>query len=183
MRSIVIRAVLAASMIGASALAVMPRTAFCQAYARTDNASLEARVRVLEDHIEIEHLLMEYGSALDHRDFKAFSQLFASDGEWIGNIGTFRGPAAIRAAMEKVFKARGTGSAPPASFHLLTNAIIDVHGDRAVATSRWTFVRIVHGKPVIELAGVYDDTLVRQDGHWRFLRRMAPATGGAPASR
>lgn len=183
MRSIVMARVLASGVLAAIAFSVMPNPALGQSATRISNASLEAKVRVLEDHIEIEHLLMEYGKALDHRDFATFARLFAPDGEWSGNIGTFKGPAAIRAAMEKAFNVRGTGSAPPASFHLLTNVMIDVHGDRAVATSRWTFVRILHGKPAIALAGVYDDTLVREGGHWRFLRRLALATNGPRASR
>ncbi len=74
--------------------------------------------------------------------------------------------------MDKAFnvtaKPNGDGS-----FHLITNPIIEVHGDQATAISKWTFVRIVDKKPVIAIAGRYDDELVRENGHWRFLHRVA----------
>jgi uncharacterized protein (TIGR02246 family) len=136
--------------------------------------SLEARVQVLEDRAEIEQLLLQYGRALDARDFDAYADLFAADGEWSGSIGTFKGPANIKAAMLKAFPALPAGTTPVPTFHLLTNALIDVHGDRATAVSKWTFIR-VDGKPNIALAGRYEDTLVREHGRWKFLRRVAPA--------
>ncbi len=149
--------------------------------AATSAPSLEARVKRLEDRAEIEDLLLQYGRALDHRDFAAYSQLFAADGEWSGSTGTFKGPAQIKAAMEAAFPTPAPGTTPVAgaaagsSFHLLTNAIIDIDGDRATATSKWTFVRVVDNKPVMALAGRYDDTLIRTGGHWKILRRDAPA--------
>jgi len=139
----------------------------------TDRASLEARVRRLEDQADIERLLMEYGAALDRRDFAAYASLFAREGEWSGSTGDFKGRPAIQAAMEKAFPP--SAEARPSSFHLLTNAIIDVDGDRATAVSKWTFVRLVDKKPIIALAGRYEDTLIREEGHWRFLKRVAPA--------
>jgi hypothetical protein len=150
-------------------------------------ASVSARLQQVEDHLAIERVLMEYGRALDSRDFAQYSQLFAKDGEWSGSLGTFRGPAAIKAAMEESFK--NSKAAPiPSNFHLLTNAIIDVQGDRATAWSKWTFMTVVDNKPVVALAGQYEDTLVRESGQWKFLRRTAqtptpPATPGSGAPR
>lgn len=145
-------------------------------------ASLAARLQQMEDHMAIERVLMEYGRALDSRDFAAYSQLFAAEGEWSGSLGTFRGPAAIKAAMEKAFK-DSPAAAIPTNFHLLTNAIIDVQGDRATAWSKWTFMRMVDGKPVVALAGQYQDTLVREGGQWKFLRRTAQTPGAAEPSK
>lgn len=143
---------------------------------------LAARVQRIEDRAAIEGLLLEYGQALDRRDFAGYSRLFAADGAWSGSIGTFRGPAAIQAAMEKAFGAPA-GAKPDVSrsFHLLTNAIIDIDGDRATAVSKWTFVRVIDNKPVIANAGQYEDTLVREKGQWRFSSRVAPSVL-APAS-
>lgn len=142
-------------------------------------AHLEQQVQELKDRAEIEQLLMTYGRDLDNRDFAAYSELFASNGDWSGNLNgkpvKFVGPAAIKSAMEKVF-ARPAGSPKPAqNFHLLTNAIIDVDGDHATAVSKWTFVMVSDGKPVIMNSGRYDDTLVRENGHWKFLHRDAPS--------
>ena len=150
----------------------LARTAAAATADKAPSSSLEKRLARMEDHIAIERLLMEYGRTLDKHDFAAFSQLFAADGEWTGNVGTFKGPAGIQAAMEKYFKP--TPGASP-FYHVLTNAIIDVDGDRATASSKWTFIQFVAGKPQIGAVGYYDDTLIREKGRWRFLHRLAPA--------
>lgn len=136
------------------------------------SASAAKRLARVEDHIEIERLLMEYGRTLDRHDFAAFSRLFAANGEWTGNVGTFKGPAGIQAAMEKYFKPT-PGAAP--FYHVLTNVIVDLDGDRATASSKWTFIQFVGGRPQIGAVGYYDDTLIRENGQWRFLHRNAPA--------
>jgi len=60
------------------------------------------------------------------------------------------------------------------TFHILSNFEIEVHGDTAKAWSRWTFVTPgADKKPAMSQAGRYDDTLVRENGHWRFKRRTA----------
>jgi hypothetical protein len=151
------------------------------AAAAADAVPLGTRVQELEDHLAIEQLLMQYGATLDSRDFAAYSQLFARQGTWSGNIGTFTGPAAIKEAMEKAFNGPGspiTGG----SFHLLTNPIIHVHGDHGTALSKWTFCRMVDGKPSIIMSGHYEDTLVREGGSWKFMSRVAPAAT-TPAAR
>jgi hypothetical protein len=72
------------------------------------------------------------------------------------------------------------------TFHILSNFKIDVHGDAATAWSRWTFVTPgPDKKPAISQAGRYDDTFVRENGHWKFKRRTAsndiPVPDPAPA--
>jgi len=147
-----------------------------------DSKSLAARVQRLEDIQEIQGVLLDYGRFLDARDFAAYSRLFAKDGEWVGGFGTVQGPAAIQAFMEKNISGPNRGN----TFHILSNFQIDVHGDTATAWSRWTFV--IPGpdkKPAISQAGRYDDTFVRENGHWKFKRRTAsndiPVPDSAPA--
>ena len=138
--------------------------------AAENSPSLATRVQRLEDTEEIRTVLLNYGRYLDARDFAAYSRLFAKDGEWVGGFGTVKGPAAIQAFMEKNIP----GPNKDHNYHLLTNFVIDVHGDTATAWSRWTFV--VPGpdkKPAMAQGGRYDDTLVREDGHWKFKRRDA----------
>jgi len=138
--------------------------------AQQDSKALAARVQRLEDTEEIRTVLLDYGRYLDTRDFAAYSRLFAKDGEWVGGFGTVKGPAAIQAFMEKNIPGPNRGN----TFHILSNFEIEVHGDAASARSRWTFVTAgADKKPVIAQAGRYDDTLVRENGHWRFKRRTA----------
>jgi hypothetical protein len=62
-----------------------------------DLAKLAARVQVLEDREDIRALILAYGTAHDHRDYRTFASLFAKEGEWVGGLGSAKGPDAIRA--------------------------------------------------------------------------------------
>ena len=59
------------------------------------------------------------------------------------------------------------------NYHLLSNFVIAVQGDTATAWSRWAFVVPGQQGAAIAQAGRYDDTLVRENGRWRFKRRVA----------
>ena len=149
------------------------------------DASLAARIQRLEDIEEIRVLLTDYGRFLDAHDLVSYSRLFAKDGEWVGGFGSAKGPAGILALMEKNL-GPGPARKPGPTFHILTNFVIDVHGDTATAWSRWVFVTTgADNRPTPAMGGHYDDLLVREDGHWKFKRRVAtndiPQSGPAPA--
>jgi uncharacterized protein (TIGR02246 family) len=147
----------------------------------TAAASATDRLQRLEDMEEIRTLLLDYGRFLDSRDLVAYSRLFAKDGEWVGGFGSARGPDEILAFMQKNL---GTGPNRGNTFHILSNFEIVTNRDSATAWSRWTFITPgADGKPVISQAGRYDDILVREDGHWKFKRRLASNDTPAPASR
>jgi SnoaL-like domain len=136
--------------------------------------SIESRIQHLEDIEEIRILLTNYGRFLDAHDLVAYSNLFAKDGEWVGGFGTGKGPAGVLALMEKNLPPPNPASKPGSSYHLLTNFEIDVHGDTATAWSRWTYtVTGADNKPSMMYGGHYDDALVREDGRWKFQRRVA----------
>ena len=158
------------------ALGIAPAAA--QSSRATDAASLAARLQKFEDKEEIQNLLLDYGRHLDSRDFGAYSRLFAKDGEWSGGLGSVSGPANIQAFMEKSI---GTGPNKGKNYHLLSNFVITVNGDTATAWSRWAFVVPGERGAVISQAGRYDDTLVREDGRWKFKRRAASNDTSAPA--
>jgi len=135
------------------------------------DVSPAVRLQRLEDMQEIRTLLLDYGRFLDSRDLVAYSRLFARDGEWVGGFGSARGPEEILAFMQKNL---GTGPNRGNTYHILSNFEIVPDRDSATAWSRWTFITPgADGKPVISQAGRYDDVLVREDGRWRFKRRVA----------
>ena len=141
--------------------------------------SVGARLQRFEDKEEIQALLLDYGRHLDSRDFAAYGRLFARDGEWVGGFGTASGgPAGIQAFMEK---AMGTAPNAVKNYHLLSNFVITVNGDTATAWSRWAFVVPGERGATIAQAGRYDDTLVRENGRWRFKRRVASNDTPPPA--
>jgi uncharacterized protein (TIGR02246 family) len=142
------------------------------------DASPAVRLQRLEDMEEIRTLLLDYGRFLDSRDLVAYSRLFAKDGEWVGGFGSARGPEEILAFMQKNL---GTGPNRGNTYHILSNFEIATDRDSATAWSRWTFITPgADGKPVISQAGRYDDVLVREDGRWRFKRRVASNDIPAP---
>jgi len=145
----------------------------------SNDGRLTERLQQLEDKQEIEQLLLDYGRHLDNRDFVAYGRLFAKDGEWVGGFGTASGgPVGIQAFMEK---AMGTAPNSAHNYHLLTNFVITVKGDTATAWSRWSFVVPGPSGATIAQAGRYDDTLIRENGHWRFKRRTASNDTPPPA--
>jgi ketosteroid isomerase-like protein len=135
--------------------------------------SLVARVQRLEDEKEIHDLLIRYGLMLDGKDFKGYSELFAKDAVWIGGFGTHRTPAGIEAMLDKYMGPAAPGTRNKDNFHLLTNQIILVKGDRATAVSKLIFyVKGADGRPSPLMAGHYDDEFVREGGRWKFSRRV-----------
>jgi len=145
--------------------------------AQAASPTLEARLRLVEDQGAIERLLKEYGRTLDARDFAAYAALFARDGEWKGALGAYKGPAAIQATMEKIFTDAAADIPKGKNFHVMSNFIIDVHGDRATARSTFIFYKMNGSVPEAAVAGRYEDELIRENGAWRFLRRTALPPG------
>jgi uncharacterized protein (TIGR02246 family) len=165
-------------LLGGCLVVLITVSAIAQSSRTNDATSLSTRLQKFEDKEEIQNLLLDYGRHLDNRDFAAYSHLFAKDGEWVGGFGSVAGPANIQAFMEKNL---GTGPNRAKNYHLLSNFVITVNGDTATAWSRWAFVVPGERGAAISQAGRYDDMLVREDGRWRFKRRVASNDTGAPA--
>ena len=141
--------------------------------ATDDLAALASRVQVLEDREEIRALILAYGQAHDHRDYRTFASLFAANGEWIGGLGTAKGPDAIFALMDKSI---GHNPLPNGSgtFHVMTNDQIKIDGDRASSTTKWLYITAADdNSPKLTYLGHYDDQFVRENGRWRFLKRQS----------
>ena len=140
-------------------------------------ASLETRLRRIEDEKAIERVLLEYGRTLDARDFAAYAALFAADGVWKGAQGAYQGPREIQTQMEKIFSDAAADIPKGQNFHVMSDFVIDVRGDRATARSKFIFYKLDGRKPVAEVAGRYEDVLIRVGGAWKFLSRtsMGPA--------
>lgn len=140
----------------------------------SNTTNMEARLKKLEDREEIRQLIMDYGRFLDQRDFKSFSELFAkTDGEWIGGMGKAKGSQAIRELMESTI---GKDTSMNKSVHLFTNEMIQIDGDQASAVTKWIFVVTGESnRPQLFFVGNYEDTMIRENGCWKFLRRTVHA--------
>ena len=81
--------------------------------------------------------------------------------------------AEIIAMLEGIFGTPPEGFVNRADYHLVSNPQVDVTGDRATARSRHLLLmRGPDGEPVPELAGLYEDEFIREDGQWKILRRV-----------
>jgi ketosteroid isomerase-like protein len=135
--------------------------------------SFEQRLRRLEDTEQIRQLNLEYRRHLDARDLDAYGRLFAADGEWLGGTGYGKGPAGITAMLAERLPANPAAPGPT-HWHLVTESDVKVHGDRATGTVTWALVRRDEGDtPAMQLLGHYDDAYVRENGRWRYQRRVA----------
>lgn len=136
--------------------------------------TLASRVQALEDEKEVKEVLVKYGEFLDARDYRSYAGLFASDGVWSGGFGTYTGPAAIEAMLEKNMGTHEAGFINKDNFHLNTTMVVHVNGDKATARSRYLFItRSEDNKPTVALAGRYVDELVRENGAWKIKTRKS----------
>lgn len=142
-----------------------------------DEGSLATRLQKVEDEKEIRDLMVDYGRTLDAGNFAAYSGLFAKNGEWSGLLPEFttvKGRENIRTAMEKNFKDRKYDPKHVTNLHVFSNMKITVQGDRATGYSRWTVLsRNDRNEPYPRVSGRYEDTFIREDGHWKFQSRLA----------
>ena len=167
-RRLAYAALSAAALVGAS---LSPAVAAGPTQAEFD--ALKARVQQTQDRLEIQEVVVEYGHMLDTHDLVGYSNLFAQDGEWIGGFGRAKGPKAILAMMNKYIGSSPFDPRNVKGFHLLTNIIVHLDGDHATAWSRIVYMaRGKDDKPYPAMGGHYDDTLIRENGHWKFLRRV-----------
>jgi ketosteroid isomerase-like protein len=145
-----------------------------------DLASLAARVRRLEDLLEIQQIFIDYGDHLDRGDFASYATLFASDGEvLLGPMGRAKGPVEIEALMTKVL-----GGQVGKAYHVISSPVIELDGDVATSHVMWTVVeRGADGKPVVSMLGRHVDDLVREDGRWKLRKRRGELDIPSPPGR
>jgi uncharacterized protein (TIGR02246 family) len=147
-----------------------------------DHRSIETRLRRLEDFEEIRRLLVDYGRTLDQRDFAGFSRLFTENAEYIGGggMGVTKGAAAIGELLKEIFRKNPTGERSP-NFHLFANETIEVKDNEAVAISKgFSVVPGEAGRPEMVMLATYNDTLIRQNGRWKFKQRKVHGDIPAP---
>jgi uncharacterized protein (TIGR02246 family) len=139
-----------------------------------DEEPVEARLGRLEDREAIRRLFQDYRRSLDQKDFRAYADLFAEDGEFIAGAMRAKGPTAIFELVDGMVGTLLTERGGD-DVHLVANETIELEGDRATAEVTWVYIVRGDGDvPVLAKLGRYNDVLTREDGRWKFLRREAP---------
>jgi 3-phenylpropionate/cinnamic acid dioxygenase small subunit len=125
---------------------------------------------VLEDKDAIRELVARYCFAIDDARYDEWADCFASSGTFeVAGMFKIEGRAAIRSFADSIPRnQRGL----PGFKHCTLNQIIEVEGDRAAARC---YLLLVHeGNPLeVQIAGRYEDTLVKERGRWLFASRAA----------
>lgn len=136
------------------------------------------------DHMQIQDLLTRYYSDLSQGKAHELSEYFTDDAVLQVDDVVAHGQAEIAKLYKgpppdpdaKPAEPRGHGHM------LLSNPIIDVHGNTATAHLIWTGVmnQGIGKLPYIFEQGREDDELVKQDGKWRIKHRVITADGRMP---
>jgi hypothetical protein len=157
----------------ALALAGLALSAGAGGAAAPSNAALEARLRQLEDYQQIQRLNARYMIAEDSNHWADYANCFARNGELIFQKFRYRGRAEIQSKMEAAMNAPGSVLKTNGLRHSLSNLDLKIGGDRAASTARWIVMsRQPDGRPKVGATGHVDDILVREDGEWKFQRRV-----------
>lgn len=129
---------------------------------------LYTRLQRVEDRLAIQELFNQYASHLDAGEFGLYASLFSARGEVkLGPMGRARGREAIEALMVK-----SLGEHVGKSYHIISNPIIHLDGDRATSQVMWTVIlRGDNDQPVVGMIGSHRDELIREQGQWLFLTR------------
>lgn len=139
-------------------------------------ASLEARIKRLEDLEAVRATWLDYCNTLDLFDYKKLAgDVFSSDARLeIDGLGEVDGTYTGRSEIEGFYNASGkgftTGKPVAITGHLSTNMQINLSDNGNEATTLAYFFEIVDDSLV--LIGTYQHRMVRQSDRWRiaFLR-------------
>jgi ketosteroid isomerase-like protein len=135
--------------------------------------TLEQRLQHVEDELAIKRVILEYAVKLDARDFDGYVALFAKNGTWQNGATIKRGQNEIRQMLVDIYGNPPAGYVNNGSYRIVSNVLVDIHGDTATAHSRQlTIMRGENGSPVPRLSGIYDDELIREAGQWKILHRI-----------
>jgi hypothetical protein len=133
----------------------------------------------LLDRAQIEDLLVDYYNHLG-ADESNFGTYYVPDGVLDVNGLIAQGQKPIAELYKKI----AAGSPPiKGTFHmLLSNPIVVVNGDTAVADVLWTGVisETVQATPRFVEQGREHDELVKSHGRWYFKHRVITSDGGLP---
>lgn len=140
---------------------------------RAADDGIEARLQKLEDTEAIRQLFDRYIELNESRNYAEYSKLFARDGELVLRRGSATGPAAIEEMLVKNFGGSNARGPLAGSSHILSNIKINVTGNTASATSRWTLlVPTEENRARLGGTGHYGDKLVKENGVWKFKQRI-----------
>jgi len=136
--------------------------------------AIEQRVRALEDQLEIHHLMVRYGLALDSGDVERAGDLFTKDGVYDIDVMVMNG----REEIEAMVRGEGHQSLLPNCAHTVGPVDVQVQGDVATATG-YSRVYLKRDEENLLWRLSYNRFQLRReaDGRWRIARRVTRLVG------
>jgi len=129
----------------------------------------------LEDRLDIQELYGAYNHAIDHGRTKEFGECFTAD----GSLDTGWGDPTVGTEALVAF-VPVVNQMMPGMRHSISNLLLEGDGDQATGRAYLYSYRAGANGHEVVLTGVYEDTLRKVDGEWKFaVRTLAPDT--APA--
>jgi uncharacterized protein (TIGR02246 family) len=134
------------------------------------DGELLQRLRHLEDMDEIRRLYVDYGRHLDAGDPAAYASLFTRDAKLrLGRIMRADGREEIERVAATVIGSDPDGARRSA--HVLGAPRVELRGNSASGDAVWVAIlRSETGPPSVSV-GRHVDTLLREEGRWRFAER------------
>lgn len=129
---------------------------------------IDVRIDRLESRNAIERLIAEYAHAFDLQDVDMLRRIWHDDAELrLGEpFGDFAGVDGIVKAAHLLW------GQSPRMHHWMSNAVIDIDGDLATATTALDcFVTNVELGPT-QVGGIYRDRFERRNGRWGMTERV-----------
>ena len=127
-----------------------------------------------EDVVEIQGLAARYNHAVDSGDSEGFIAVFTEDGALTAGELQVKGHDALGDFAKKF---AGSVREPR---HIAHNIVVDGDGDKATLKA-YIQMFILTGDPgqpgqqVVATSGKYNDTLVKENGSWKFTQRVFTA--------
>jgi ketosteroid isomerase-like protein len=146
-------------------------------------AGVDAQTQAMLDRVAIEDMVVEYYAHLGSGDAGAFDDYFTEDAVFDVNGNVANGRAEIEALYAGIETDPTSASNGGGPFRMvLSNPVIQVDGDTALASFVWTGMRNpeIGAPPVIDEQGREFDRLVKEDGTWKFAHRVVIADSGLP---
>jgi ketosteroid isomerase-like protein len=124
------------------------------------------------DRLDIIEVLHRYADGYDRRDDAVVGQCYVSGARFasvtpVGDVREFLGVDDIRSNARNTFR-----NCPHPRRHVITNELVTLDGDNALATCYLTLLEITPDGIAVILTGRYDDRLVRTAAGWRIDERV-----------
>lgn len=141
--------------------------------------ALARRVQALEDELAIHRLMVRYGFAVDIGDAEHTAALFTQDSVYDIDVGVLRGRDGIRQMVSTDPHRSLVGNCA----HQIGPAVVEVEGDRAVATG-YSRVYLRRGDGIEVFRVSFNRwEFERRDGEWQIAQRTTRLLGHEEARK